>query len=78
MTAPTIDAPDVKVLNRADLTKRLVAKLKCDEAMVGGIGNTNFDLYAAGHRLRISTCSAAWVWPVRSRSVSRSPSPSVA
>ena len=50
MTAPTIDAPDVKVLNRADLTKRLVAKLKCDEAVVGGIGNTNFDLYAAGHR----------------------------
>ena len=50
MTAPTIDAPDVKVLNRADLTRRLVAKLKCDEAVVAGIGNTNFDLYAAGHR----------------------------
>jgi thiamine pyrophosphate-dependent acetolactate synthase large subunit-like protein len=50
VTAPTIDAPDVKVLNRADLTKRLVAKLKCDEAVVAGIGNTNFDLYAAGHR----------------------------
>jgi len=38
------------VLNRADLTRRLVAKLKCDEAVVAGIGNTNFDLYAAGHR----------------------------
>ena len=50
MTAPTIDAPDVQVLNRADLTRRLVAKLKCDEAVVAGIGNTNFDLYAAGHR----------------------------
>jgi thiamine pyrophosphate-dependent acetolactate synthase large subunit-like protein len=50
VTAPTIDAPDVQVLNRADLTRRLVAKLKCDEAVVAGIGNTNFDLYAAGHR----------------------------
>jgi thiamine pyrophosphate-dependent acetolactate synthase large subunit-like protein len=50
VTAPTIDAPAVQVLNRADLTRRLVAKLKCDEAVVAGIGNTNFDLYAAGHR----------------------------
>jgi thiamine pyrophosphate-dependent acetolactate synthase large subunit-like protein len=50
VTAPTIDAPDVQVLNRADLTRRLVAKLKRDEAVVAGIGNTNFDLYAAGHR----------------------------
>jgi thiamine pyrophosphate-dependent acetolactate synthase large subunit-like protein len=40
----------VKVCNRADLTKRLAAKLKHDEAVVAGIGNTNFDLYAAGHR----------------------------
>jgi len=37
-------------LNRADLTKRLVAKLRRDEAVVAGIGNTNFDLFAAGHR----------------------------
>jgi thiamine pyrophosphate-dependent acetolactate synthase large subunit-like protein len=37
-------------LNRADLTKRLVAKLKHDEAVVAGIGNTNWDLYGAGHR----------------------------
>jgi thiamine pyrophosphate-dependent acetolactate synthase large subunit-like protein len=50
VTAPTIDAPAVQVLNRADLTRRLVAKLKRDEAVVAGIGNTNFDLYAAGHR----------------------------
>jgi thiamine pyrophosphate-dependent acetolactate synthase large subunit-like protein len=48
--APTIDAADVKVLNRAALTKRLVAKLTREEAVVAGIGNTNFDLYAAGHR----------------------------
>jgi len=39
-----------KVLNRADLTKRLVGKLKHDEAVVAGIGNANFDLFAAGHR----------------------------
>ncbi|HEY6993628.1 MAG TPA: thiamine pyrophosphate-dependent enzyme [Xanthobacteraceae bacterium] len=50
MPAPTIEAPAVKVLNRADLTRRLVAKLTRDEAVVAGIGNTNFDLYAAGHR----------------------------
>ncbi len=42
--------PNLKTMNRADLTKRLVAKLKNDEAVIGGIGNTNFDLYAAGHR----------------------------
>jgi thiamine pyrophosphate-dependent acetolactate synthase large subunit-like protein len=36
-------------MNRADLTRRLVAKLT-DEAVVAGIGNTNFDLFAAGHR----------------------------
>jgi thiamine pyrophosphate-dependent acetolactate synthase large subunit-like protein len=40
----------VKVLNRADLSKRLVAKLTRAEAVVAGIGNTNFDLFAAGHR----------------------------
>jgi thiamine pyrophosphate-dependent acetolactate synthase large subunit-like protein len=50
MAAPTIDAADVQVLNRAELTKRLVAKLTREEAVVAGIGNTNFDLYAAGHR----------------------------
>src|ERR1700722_10719656 len=38
-----------KVLNRADLTRRLVGKLT-DQAVIAGIGNANFDLYAAGHR----------------------------
>ena len=49
---PQHDAParNTKVMNRFDLTSRLVAKLKNDEAVVGGIGNTNFDLWAAGHR----------------------------
>src|SRR5580693_10596336 len=40
---------DLKVFNRAALTRRLVGKLGA-EAVVAGIGNTNFDLYAAGHR----------------------------
>jgi hypothetical protein len=41
---------NAKVVNRFDLTKRLVAKLKHDEAVIGGIGNTNFDLWSTGHR----------------------------
>ena len=43
-------ARNTKVMNRFDLTSRLVAKLKKQEAVIGGIGNTNFDLWAAGHR----------------------------
>src|SRR5262245_65707980 len=39
-----------KVLNRFDLIKRLVTLLRHDEAVVAGIGNTNFDLWAAGRR----------------------------
>ena len=46
MTAPS----NTKVFNRAEITKRLVSKLKHDEAVVGGIGNSNFDLFAVGHR----------------------------
>jgi thiamine pyrophosphate-dependent acetolactate synthase large subunit-like protein len=46
----TPPARNTKVMNRFDLTSRLVAKLKNEEAVVGGIGNTNFDLWAAGHR----------------------------
>jgi thiamine pyrophosphate-dependent acetolactate synthase large subunit-like protein len=41
---------NAKVVNRFDLTKRLVAKLKNEEAVIGGIGNTNFDLWSSGHR----------------------------
>jgi len=47
------DADDrgrAKMLNRADLTRRLAKKLVSGEAVVGGIGNTNFDLWAAGQR----------------------------
>ena len=40
---------NTKVMNRFDLTSRLVARLKNEEAVIAGIGNTNFDLWAAGH-----------------------------
>jgi thiamine pyrophosphate-dependent acetolactate synthase large subunit-like protein len=43
-------ARNTKIMNRFDLTSRLVARLKHEEAVVGGIGNTNFDLWATGHR----------------------------
>src|SRR5258708_30385348 len=41
---------NAKVLNRFDLTKQLVARLRNDEAVIGGSGNSNFDLWSAGHR----------------------------
>ena len=43
-------AHNAKVMNRFELTKRLVAQLKHDEAVIGGIGNANFDLWASGQR----------------------------
>jgi thiamine pyrophosphate-dependent acetolactate synthase large subunit-like protein len=39
-----------KIMNRSDLTRRLVAKLKAEEAVIGGIGHTNFDLWMSGQR----------------------------
>jgi thiamine pyrophosphate-dependent acetolactate synthase large subunit-like protein len=39
-----------KVMNRSEMTRRLVAKLQSGEAVIGGIGNTNFDLWASGQR----------------------------
>jgi thiamine pyrophosphate-dependent acetolactate synthase large subunit-like protein len=47
---PTAPTRNTKVMDRFDLTKRLVARLKNEEAVIGGIGNTNFDLWSAGHR----------------------------
>jgi thiamine pyrophosphate-dependent acetolactate synthase large subunit-like protein len=41
---------DAKIMDRFDLTKRLVGKLKREEAVIGGIGWSNFDLWAVGHR----------------------------
>jgi thiamine pyrophosphate-dependent acetolactate synthase large subunit-like protein len=37
-------------MNRFELTKRLVGQLKHEEAVVGGIGNANFDLWMSGQR----------------------------
>ena len=45
-----VGAHNAKVMNRFDLTKRLAAQLKHDEAVIGGIGNANFDLWASGQR----------------------------
>ena len=36
-----------KVMNRFDITKRMIGLLHHDEAVIGGIGYTNFDLWAA-------------------------------
>ncbi len=41
---------NLKVMNRLDLTKRAVARLQHDEAVIGGIGNSNFDLWESGQR----------------------------
>jgi thiamine pyrophosphate-dependent acetolactate synthase large subunit-like protein len=41
---------NLKRMYRFDLTKRLVAKLQQEEAVIGGIGHSNFDLWGAGHR----------------------------
>jgi thiamine pyrophosphate-dependent acetolactate synthase large subunit-like protein len=37
-------------MNRFEITRRLVAKLTHGEAVIGGIGNTNFDLWSCGNR----------------------------
>ena len=43
-------AHNAKVMNRFELTKRLTAQLKHEEAVIGGIGNANFDLWSSGQR----------------------------
>jgi thiamine pyrophosphate-dependent acetolactate synthase large subunit-like protein len=43
-------AHNAKMMNRFALTERLVAQLKRDEAVIGGIGNADFDLWASGKR----------------------------
>jgi thiamine pyrophosphate-dependent acetolactate synthase large subunit-like protein len=48
----TQSSHNAKVMNRFDLTTRLVGQLKHEEAVIGGIGNTNFDLWATGQRLQ--------------------------
>ncbi len=46
----TATAHNAKVMNRFELTKRLVAQLNREEAVIGGIGNANFDLWMSGRR----------------------------
>jgi thiamine pyrophosphate-dependent acetolactate synthase large subunit-like protein len=46
----TVGRADAKIMNRSDLTRRLVARLNAEEAVVAGIGNSNFDLWASGQR----------------------------
>jgi thiamine pyrophosphate-dependent acetolactate synthase large subunit-like protein len=41
---------EASVMNRSVLTRLLVGKLKSEEAVIGGIGNNNFDLWASGQR----------------------------
>lgn len=41
---------EATVMNRFALTKLLTGKLKAEEAVIGGIGNSNFDLWASGQR----------------------------
>ncbi len=54
MSIPSSTGPaglrNVKVMSRLDLTRRMVGMLKRDEAVIGGIGNTNFDLWETGQR----------------------------
>src|SRR3954451_627655 len=41
---------EASVMNRSVLTRLLVGKLNSEEAVIGGIGNSNFDLWASGQR----------------------------
>ena len=48
---PTVDRAGAKIMARADLTRRLVARLKNREAVIGGIGYANFELFGAGDQI---------------------------
>ncbi len=54
MSTPFSNAPQTReaagLIGRYDATAALVAKLDRHEAVIGGIGNTNFDLWASGRR----------------------------
>src|ERR1700755_1330641 len=49
-TNDAIGRDEANVVHRSDLTRLLVSKPKDHEAVIGGIGNTNFDLWASGQR----------------------------
>ena len=44
------DESNMVPMNRFELTSRLIGKLEHDEAVIGGIGNSNFDLWSTGQR----------------------------
>ena len=48
--SPAHGAHNAKRMYRFELMRRLAALLQNEEAVIGGIGHTNFDLWAAGHR----------------------------
>jgi thiamine pyrophosphate-dependent acetolactate synthase large subunit-like protein len=50
MSQSLTTAHNAKRVYRFNLMQRLVARLTREEAVIGGIGNTNFDLWSAGHR----------------------------
>ena len=50
MRNEAITRDQAKVMGRFDITKSLVGKLHKDEAVIGGIGHTNWDLWASGRR----------------------------
>lgn len=47
LTNHPVSRDQAKVMNRFDITRRMIGLLKHDEAVIGGIGYTNFDLWAA-------------------------------
>lgn len=47
LTNHPVRRDQAKVMNRFDITRRMIGLLKHDEAVIGGIGYTNFDLWAA-------------------------------
>src|SRR5438046_1967254 len=51
--AASQERPTVRVLNRLDLTRRLVALLAGGAAVIGGIGNTKFALVVGGPGLAL-------------------------
>ena len=50
LTQAPVGRDGARVMNRSDLTRRLVARLNKEEAVVAGIGHTHFDLWATGQR----------------------------
>src|SRR5258707_15748033 len=47
---PSSRLSNTGAMQRADLMRRLVSKLDREEAVIGGIGHSNFDLWGAGDR----------------------------